>query len=85
MLGFVSQKKEDERLISEERAREIIEAEIQRRGWTELPSQHYRIERRKGRSLWCYSGSDIRYVGRMMQIHVDAVTGELVTAAIAPR
>ena len=86
MLGFLSRKRaEATDLLSEAQARSIIDAEIQRRGWAGYENHRYYTERRKGRLLWCYSGIDFQYVGAMMQIAIDARTGELVIAAVAPR
>ena len=85
MLGFTVKTKNESHALPEQRAREIIEAEIQRRGWSEYPEREYRIERRKDRDLWCYSGVDISHIGSMMNVQIDAITGEVVHAAIAPR
>lgn len=72
-------------LLSEAQARSIIEAAILERGWREHPDRHYRIERHRGRDLWCYSGVDVRFVSQMMQIRIDARTGEIVLAANTSR
>ena len=85
MLGFLTRKKVEAATLPEQQARKIIEAEIHRRGWSEYPDRDYRIEHRGGRDLWCYSGVDIQSIGSMMSVQIDAITGALVHAAIAPR
>lgn len=85
MFIFFSRRKSGGNALPEQRAREIIEAEIQRRGWSEFPDREYRIERRTDRDLWCYSGVDITRIGSMMNVQIDAITGEVVHAALAPR
>ena len=85
MLGIIRRNKVEGMFLSEQRAHEIIQLEIQRRGWSEYPDREYWIERQRGQKLWCYSGFDFKRVGSRMSVQVYAVTGVLVHAAITPR
>jgi hypothetical protein len=87
MLGWLKKRRNrwKEGLLTEERARAIIEAEIRRRDWEGYDRRSYALERRKGRPLWICWGFVGHQRGGVMAIYIDARTGELIEAKAGGR
>jgi hypothetical protein len=71
--------------LTEEQAKTIIEEEIRKRGWDGYDQRSYELEHRKGRPVWVCWGLAKGKIGPSMAIHIDARTGEVVTAVAGGR
>lgn len=72
----------EEDVLSLERAKQIIEAEIQRRDWGTYRLPRYSLERQNGQKIWRCFAFPPHIRGPGMTIDIDAKTGEVIRAAI---
>jgi hypothetical protein len=84
MFGWL-RRKWKEGLLTEEQARAIVENEIRQRGWEGYDNRRYTLERRRGRALWVCWAMVGHNRGGVMNIHIDARTGEVVQATAGGR
>jgi uncharacterized membrane protein YkoI len=84
MFSLFKRKKpnSDEDILPLERAKQIIEAEIQRRGWESYRLPRYSLERQDGQKIWRCFAMPPHIRGPGMTIEIDAKTGELLLAKI---
>jgi hypothetical protein len=86
MFGWLAGRQRwKEGLLTQEQATAVIEEEIRKRGWEGYDNRRYALERRKGRPVWICWGQVGHNRGGAMAIHIDARTGELVTAVAGGR